>query len=96
MMHVKDTCRAIKLVCEKGKLNEIYNIATGQATQIGDIIYKAKEYLKSNSKVNSREAADFHKIVQAKDCSLDASKLNALGFKKEISIDAIVEELCIS
>jgi len=96
MMHVKDTCRAIRLVCENGNLNEIYNIATGQATQIGDIIYKAKEYLKSNSPVKSREAAEFHKIVQAKDCALDASKLNALGFKPEISIDDIVEELCIN
>ena len=96
IMHVKDTCRAIKLVCEKGNLNEIYNIATGQATPIGDIIYTAKEYLKSNSIIKSREATDFHKIVQAKDSALDASKLNALGFKKEISIDDIVEELCTS
>ena len=75
----------------QGNLNEIYNIATGQATQMGDIIYKAKEYLNSNSPVKSKKRC-FHKVVQAKDCALDASKLNALGFKPEISIDDIVEE----
>ena len=41
MMHVKDTCRAIKLVCEKGNLNEIYTLLLDKQP-IGDIIYKDK------------------------------------------------------
>lgn len=67
VMHVNDVCRAIKLVCDSGDNNKVYNIGSGQPTRIGDIICLAKEYLNSNSEIKSREAPEFHKIVQAKD-----------------------------
>jgi len=96
VMHVDDVCRAIKLICDEGNINEIYNVGSGQPTSIGDIIGKAKEYLGSNSTIKYKEAPEFHKIVQAKDFWLDTSKLNQLGFKQSIPIDKIIEELCIS
>lgn len=96
VMHVDDVCRAIKLICDQGNINEIYNVGSGQPISIGDIIGKAKEYLDSNSTIKYKEAPEFHKIVQAKDFWLDTSKLNQLGFKQSISIDKIIEELCIS
>jgi len=96
VMHVNDVCRAIKLVIDKGNLNEVYNIGSGQPTRIGDIIGSAKEYLNSKSILGSKEAPTFHQIVQAKDFWLDTTKLKSLGFKPEVSIQKIIEELCIS
>jgi nucleoside-diphosphate-sugar epimerase len=96
IMHVDDVCSAIKLVCDEGNLNEIYNIGSGQPTTICDIIQTAKEYLNSNSQIKSREAPEFHKIVQSKDFWFDTTKLKKLGFTQSISTQKIIEELCIN
>jgi len=94
VMHVNDVCRAIKLICDSGDINKVYNIGSGQPTRIGDIISLAKEYLNSNSQIKSREAPEFHKIVQAKDFWLDTSRLTQLGFTPSISLEEIIKELC--
>ena len=94
IMHVGDVCRAIHLVMEEGNLNEIYNIGSGQPTQIGDIMKLAKEFLDSKGNIYGREAADFHKVVQAKDFWYDTTKLKNLGFKQTIPTEAIIKELC--
>lgn len=94
IMHIDDVCRAIELVCREGELNEVYNIGSGQPTSIGDIIGKAKEYLDSKSVIKSKEAPEFHQIVQAKDFYLDTSKLRKLGFTQTISTDKIIKQLC--
>ena len=94
VLHVNDVCKAIKLICDEGNINEIYNIGSGQPTRIGDIIGLAKEYLNSNSKIKSKEAPEFHKIVQAKDFYLDTTKLKELGFSQSISLEEIIKELC--
>ena len=94
IMHIDDVCRAIELVCNEGELNEVYNIGSGQPTPISAIIETAKQYLKSNSSIKSKEAPDFHKIVQAKDFWMDTSKLNQLGFTRQISNEQIIRELC--
>jgi len=94
VMHLDDVCRAIKLICDTGSINEIYNVGSGQPTSIRDIIGKAKEYLKSESTIKFKEAPEFHKIVQAKDFWLDTTKLQALGFTQSISTDKIIKQLC--
>ena len=96
IMHVNDVCSAIKLVCDKGNVNEIYNIGSGQPTTIGAIIQTAKECLSSGSQIKYKEAPEFHKIVQAKDFWLDTTKLNRLGFAQTISTEKIIKELCIN
>lgn len=94
IMHVDDVCKAIKLICDNGKINEIYNVGSGQPISIGDIIGKAKTYLDSKSVIKFKEAPEFHQIVQTKDFWFDISKLNKLGFRQSISTDKIIEELC--
>jgi nucleoside-diphosphate-sugar epimerase len=94
VMHVDDVCRAIKLICDKGKVNEIYNVGSGQPVSIGDIIYQAKRNLNSQSQIKSKEAPRFHKIVQAKDFWFDTSRLKELGFVQSISLKEIIQELC--
>ena len=94
VMHVDDVCRAIKLICDTGNINEIYNVGSGQPTTIGDIINTAKEYLNSSSQVKYKEAPEFHKLVQTKDFWFDTTKLKNLGFEQTIPIEKIIEELC--
>ena len=94
IMHVNDVCRAIQLVCREGNLNEIYNIGSGQSTPISAIIETAKEYLGSTSNIKSKEAPEFHKLVQTKDFWMDTSKLKRLGFTQEIDNEKIIQELC--
>jgi nucleoside-diphosphate-sugar epimerase len=96
IMHVGDVCRAIHLVMEEGNVNEIYNIGSGQPTQLCDIMNLAKEFLNSKGGIYSREAAEFHKVVQAKDFWYDTTKLKNLGFKQTISTEEIIKELCIN
>jgi len=94
IMHIDDVCRAIELVCRKGKFNEIYNIGSGQPTHISAIIETAKEYLGSNSVIKPKETPEFHKIVQTKDFWMDTTKLNCLGFVQQISNEEIIQQLC--
>lgn len=94
VMHIDDVCRAIKLICDSGNINEIYNVGSGQPTSIGDIIGKAKEYLGSESDIKFKEAPEFHKIVQSKDFWLDTTKLQSLGFTQSISTEEIIKQLC--
>lgn len=94
IMHVDDVCRAIDLVCSEGNLNQIYNIGSGQPTTVSAIIETAKQYLGSTSNIKSKEAPEFHKIVQAKDFWMDTTKLKRLGFTQEISNEQIIRELC--
>ena len=95
VMHIDDVCRAIKLICDSGNINEIYNVGSGQPTNIGDIIGKAKEYLGSNSSIKFKEAPEFHQIVQAKNFWFDTTKLQALGFTQSISTDEIINQFFV-
>lgn len=96
ILHVNDVCSAIKLICDEGNINEIYNVGSGQPITIGAIISSAKEYLQSTSQIKHKEAPGFHQIVQAKDFWMDNTKLKNLGFNQTISMQSIIEELCTS
>lgn len=93
-MHVDDVCRAIQLVINKGELNSIYNVATGRPEKFYDIIYRAKEFLHSSSKLTAVEAPEFYQKVQAKNFSLNVDKFKKLGFEEELSIDEGLRLLC--
>ena len=71
-LHVEDVCAAIKLVTEKGKMNEIYNIGGEESSRINDIVDYVIWKTKSNSQITYIDAPEFHQIVQApnffKDC----------------------------
>lgn len=95
LMHVNDVCRAIKLVCERGEFNTIYNIGSGQPEAIRDIIEQAKQHLNSPSKLKSIETPRFHDIVQSRDFYMDVSKLKSLGFTQTILLDEGIKQLCL-
>ena len=93
-LHVSDTCEAIKIVMEKSRCNDIYNVGSGAPHRFWDLINIAKKELKSSSKISSVEPPDFHKVVQVKDMYLNTQKIKSLGFEPKISIDEGIRSLC--
>jgi nucleoside-diphosphate-sugar epimerase len=93
-LHVSDACHAIKLVLEKGELNQIYNIGSGHAYMFRDLIDHIVKKTGSRSKINEIDSSDFHKLVQVKNMHLDVEKLRSLGFEPDVSIEQGLDELC--
>ena len=95
-MHVTDVCRAIKIVMDKGEVNTIYNIASGLPLPFRNILETIRERIKSQSKFTSVEIPRFNRLSQPKNFSLNVDKLKSLGFEPKLSLEDIVEELCIN
>lgn len=94
IMHVDDVCRAIRLVIEKGDLNEIYNIGSGKPTTVGEIINLANQHLQSKGKIETIDPPEFHNNVQCQNFWMDTTKLKALGFEQQLGLEYIVKDLC--
>ena len=95
VMHVQDVCVAIKLICDNGEYNQIYNIGSGKPTTIGEIITLSKHYLKSKSKINYMDSPKFHNNVQTKNFWMSTKKLKSLGFEQKLSLEFIIKDLCL-
>lgn len=91
-IHVKDLCRAIKLIMDKGARNEIYNVGNGQPNKMRYIIDQVVN-MGSNSEIKSINTPKFHQIVQVKNMYMNTDKLKSLGYTPEYAIDDIVKEL---
>lgn len=93
-MHVSDVCRALKLVIDRGRVNEIYNIASGTALPFKKIIEIVKNNLGSKSELVSIETPKFNQITQAKNFTLNVDKLKSLGFEQKVSLQDGLQILC--
>lgn len=93
-IYVEDICRAIKLILEKGEVNEIYNISSGTSFLFRDIIETAKKLTKSQSKIIDVEFPDNQKFIQVKNMTLDNKKLKKNGFSANINLYDGLEILC--
>lgn len=85
-MYVEDICKAIKLILDNGKLNEIYNISSGVSLPFRKIIETAKDLTKSQSKIIDISFPDNQKYIQVKNMTLNNQKLKDLDFSCEMSI----------
>ncbi len=94
-IYVDDAIRAINLILQKGKVNEIYNIGNGVPIRLVDAITYAATKLSSSSNVESIETAAFHKVVQTTNMVLDISKIKSLGYVQTKSIYDIIDNLII-
>lgn len=92
-IHVSDLCSAVKLVMDKSKKNEIYNIGNGKPIWFKDVIDYAIKKANSTVVVNNVDQSPFHKIVQVKSMYMDNSKLKSLGYIPTYSINNIVDQL---
>ena len=75
---VNDIVKDIKLVVEKGNINEIYNVGNGEPKLFLDLINSYIEKYNSKSKINSIEPSNFHKLIQVKDFFFLTEKLDKL------------------
>ena len=85
-MHINDCVRAISLVVNSKDKNTIVNISNNEPKRIGDLVYYAKDKLKSKSEIISIPAPDFHKTVQNKDMCLDNTRLRMLGYTPSLNV----------
>jgi nucleoside-diphosphate-sugar epimerase len=94
-IYVTDAIRAINLVLEKGKVNEIYNIGNGVPIRLVDAITYAAQKLSVSHHVESVATAEFHKVVQTTNMVLDVTKIKQLGYVQNYTIYDIIDELII-
>ena len=92
---VEDTARAIDLIVEKGEVNSIYNVGSGDFRTFKEVIMMAKEYTSSKSNIVSVETPEFHRKSQAKNFTLNVEKLNSLGFSPLVSLEDGLKRLCL-
>ena len=92
-IYIDDVCKGIKLVVDKGELNQIYNIGSGIPSKFLDLVNTAISVAKSTSKINNIPATKFHNIVQVRNSYLDIDKLSKLGFKIEYDITTTIKKL---
>lgn len=85
-MHVNDVCDAIKLVLDKGPVNEVYNIGSGKPTWFKDLIDHVIKETSSLSAITNIPPPVFHSNVQASDIYLDVSKIRNIGFEPKMDI----------
>jgi len=83
-IYVEDHCRAIKIVAEKGKKGEIYNVSAGNEIKNIDIVKNILKILNKNE-----ELIEFVKDRPGHDVrySLNSEKLRSIGWKPELSFE---------
>jgi GDP-4-dehydro-6-deoxy-D-mannose reductase len=90
--HTHDVARALWLLLERGRPGEVYNLCSGQATRIGDIVELVREHGETPVDV----AVDASRLRPTDEPILcgDNSKLRAAtGWEPAIGIEQIVVEI---
>lgn len=86
LLYIDDAVRAISLVLEKGELNTIYNIGSGHATLLRDVIDISAHLTNSRSQINGIPTPEFHQKIQSRDFWLDTTLLQSLGFAPQVCL----------
>lgn len=96
VLYVEDTCRAIRLVTEKGSPNTVYNVGRGESHRMVDLIEYAIKRVGSRSVIKRVPVPAFHRIVQTESFHLDTNRLQRLGFTPQMtiweSVDRVLED----
>lgn len=92
ILHVEDTCRAIRLCLERPEtLNTIVNIGRGESHSMEDLIRYAIDATGSKSQIVKVPVPAFHQVVQVPSFYMDTTKLRTLGFKPQYSIEKSID-----
>mgnify|MGYP003646403260 CR=1 FL=1 len=98
-LHAKDTSSAILKIIEKGKINEVYNVAGGFEQKNIDTVRKIiNSYYNNNAFEdydNWKECLDLNHKRPGQDVryALDDNKLRELGWKPEYSFDEEINKI---
>lgn len=91
-LHVDDVARAIRLILDKGNLNEIYNVGT-RSERVYDLIQHAMYVTKSTSRIGFVAPPLFHRTIQMDSFFMDTAKLRGLGFVPSMDAYQAVERV---
>ena len=92
-IHTDDIAYAIDIICQKGNINDIYNIGSSFEYTVMEVVEKILKLLKPDANVN-----DWVEYVQDRDFqdyrySINTCKLNSLGWKPSVTIDISLQRL---
>lgn len=87
-VHVKDILKALKIVLEKGKSGETYNVGTGKETSILELAKIINELAGNDGMI-----FDKPRKGDIKRSFADISKIKALGFEPETNLKADLERI---
>jgi len=89
---VRDIVKAYRLLADKGKSGEIYNVGSGTSISIAEILDKILK--QSNAKITIEQDPERMRPSDTPDIRADISKLEAsTGWKPEISIDSTIKDV---
>ena len=91
---VRDVCAAYKLLLEKGKIGEVYNVGTGKFLSIQDVLSIALSLSKKVKEIEVKSNPDMfsNDFVLSTKLYADITKISKLGFKPEFTITEMIEE----
>jgi nucleoside-diphosphate-sugar epimerase len=93
-VHVDDGAAAYRLLAEKGESGGVYNLATGKATRMRDALHRMIEIAGLDpERVEVREGAYPSRPFDIPCLSGDASRLRALGWQPERTLDDALSDL---
>lgn len=83
---VRDIVRAYRILMEKGKIGDVYNIGSGKSYKISEILEILLSF--SKQKIEIKEDESLMREVDIKESRCDSSKINKdTGWKPEIPIE---------
>jgi nucleoside-diphosphate-sugar epimerase len=85
-MYVDDICDAIHTILEKGNINEIYNIASGEAISLRECMEYAIKKSGSKSTIEDTNMENYTKVIPKTNRIIDNTKLAQLGFLPKYSV----------
>jgi dTDP-glucose 4,6-dehydratase len=92
-MYVDDICAAINTILKRGNLNEIYNIASGEAVSMRECIEYAIQKSGSKSVIEETNMENFKKVLPKSNKIIDNTKLLSLGYLPKYTIYDIIDRL---
>lgn len=92
-VHVDDGAAAYRLLAEKGEPAGVYNLASGTATRMGDVLRRLLAIAGLEGKVEVKEGVFEPRPFDIPHLCGDAGRLRALGWAPERTLDEALSDL---
>jgi GDP-4-dehydro-6-deoxy-D-mannose reductase len=92
---VRDAAKAYLLLLRRGVAGDVYNVGSGHAVSISEVLNKAVSLARSNSKLVSKTNTQlfFKENALSNMICADVIKLSALGFKPQIRLEDTLRDV---
>lgn len=93
MIYIDDVISALTTIAEKGENNEVYMVSTGQLRTFKEIVQIIKTNIPTKSQIGLIKPPLFHQQVGIDTFNNDNSKLCALGWKPQFSLEMSIKQI---